>query len=183
MKVSEFIQQIEQNPDLPVAFQYGEGQIVPGGYHVTEIKNAHYETIDCGNSLHTWDEVIVQVWVPEEAEADDAMMTGTKLGKIWGAVDSRLALKREAEIRIEYGDGYRLTASYHVDRISAENNQLTIHMLPPATQCKPRALLVPLNDGLTVLNNIANIACCTPAASVPQRDETVSPLPVKSGCC
>lgn len=92
MLVRDFMQTIQQNPNKPLHFLYDEGQIVPGGYHVTEIKNAQFETIDCGNSLHTWREVILQVWLPDEAAADAAPMSTDKFAKIWDLVDGRIPL-------------------------------------------------------------------------------------------
>ncbi len=174
MKVEQFIQTIANNPALPVRFQYGDGKVVQGGYHVTEIKNANYETIDCGNSLHTWQEVIVQVWVPEEAEADAPHMTADKFAKIWNVVDSRLALRSAADIRIEYGDGQVLTANYAVSDIEVDGDAVTIKMTPPITQCKPRAILAELNGVVA--------GCCTPAAQ-PVREETVLPLSMVNACC
>ena len=57
MQVQQFLDLIEANNDRPLLFDYGNGKIVQGGYHVTEIKNATFNTIDCGNSLHRWKEV------------------------------------------------------------------------------------------------------------------------------
>ncbi len=192
MQVKEFLQKVQSHSDLPVLFEYGTSQVVQGGYHVTEIKNASFETIDCGNSLHTWKEVVVQLWVPEEAQADDPWMPASKFMKIWSIVDERLALYQDAEVRIEYGDGTHLTANYHVDNIVATEDGLVVQMAPPRTMCKPREILIEPNE-----MSAAAVAesCCTPAP----RQETVVPLvsteaflassvggeaiEVKSSCC
>lgn len=188
MKAKKFIQTIEKNSDLPVLFQYGDQKVVAHGYHVTEIKNASYETIDCGNSLHTWNEVIVQIWVPDETTEADGRMSATKFSKIWNAVDSRLKLHENAQIRIEYGDHTTLTSNYEVGQIDVTDEGVVVNMTPPITQCKPRSLLAPLN-GIT---NLAP-ACCPPSNGT-QREETVIPLThvsavsepvnkVATGCC
>ena len=104
MLVKEFLDIARSYPDAPMLFDYDPDRIVAGGFHVTEIKNTTYETIDCGNSLHTWNEVIVQLWVPQEASAGDDRMSAGKFMKIWDAVDSRIPLDLDAEIRFEYGD-------------------------------------------------------------------------------
>ena len=92
MLVKEFLDFVRSAPEASMLFQYDPGKVVAGGFHVTEIKNTTYETIDCGNSLHTWNEVIVQLWVPEEAQPGDERMMGDKFMKIWDVVDSRIPL-------------------------------------------------------------------------------------------
>ena len=141
MLVKEFIQTLERHPDLPLLFEYGHGQTVKGGYHVTEIKNAVFETIDCGNSLHTWKEVILQIWEPDGLQPDQARMSTGKFLKIWGIVDSRIPLNQDAEIRIEYGDTQLLTSVYHVDSLNVTADGISVQMTPPRTLCKPRELL------------------------------------------
>lgn len=177
MQVTEFLKTVQAHPELPLLFEFRPGQSVQGGYHVTEIKNASYETIDCGNSLHTWQEVIVQIWVPEEATPEDAHMSAGKFAKIWQVVDGRLHLYRNAEIRIEYGDGEHLTANYQVDQLVVTENGLRVKMAPPQTQCKAREILIPLNGGGS---SASQASCCTPADTHNGRQETIMPLPVEA---
>ena len=187
MQVTEFLEKIQAQPELPLLFEFSPGHVVPWGYHVTEIKNASYETIDCGNSLHSWKEVVVQVWVPGDEELDRKWMPTSKFMKIWDVVDSRLALEREAEIRIEYGDATHLTSNYHVDDLVVTEDGLVVQMAPPRTMCKPREILIPLNNAVSASSGSS---CCTPSAAEPMRKETISPLPVRiketvsgSSCC
>jgi hypothetical protein len=179
MLVNEFIQTVQQHPAKPLRFLYDDNQIVPGGYHVTEIKNAQFETIDCGNSLHTWREVVVQVWVPDEVEPNAEPMATDKFAKIWSIVDSRISLNQEAEIRIEYGNAERVTAVYHVDELQETAGELIVKMAPPRTLCKPRELIQELNG----------YSACEGDSCAPQtRHETEQaiPLPVAqatANCC
>ena len=188
MQVTEFLEKVQAHPELPLLFEFSPGRIVQGGYHVTEIKNAGYETIDCGNSLHSWKEVIVQVWVPEEATPEDDWMPTDKFLKIWDVVDNRLALHRDAEIRIEYGDAEHLTSNYQIDGLVVTEDGLVVQMAPPRTMCKPREILIPLNNPIAATASQAS--CCSPAEAVAVRKETVSPLPIQvenvassSACC
>lgn len=179
MLVKDFLNTIKEYGDLPLLFQYRNDAVVQGGYHVTEIKNATFDTIDCGNSLHSWKEVVVQVWVPEGASPSDAMMPASKFLKIWDVVDRRLNLYQEAEIRIEYGDSSYLTANYHIDSLRVTEDGLVVEMAPPRTMCKPREILVPFADE-AVLAEVVN--------GEPIRLEMVSPLPgsesvSSSSCC
>lgn len=181
MKVKDFLAAVKDRSDNPLVFEFKPGSVVQGGYHVTEIKNAQYETIDCGNSLHTWKEVIVQVWVPAEAKAEDPFMPASKFLKIWDVVDAKLNLYQDAEIRIEYGDASHLTSNYDVHGFAENEDGLVVQMSPPRTMCKPREILVPLQD--FAKETLDAVSCCSPSA----REETVIPLPAQasngSSCC
>lgn len=181
MKVKDFLAAVRNSSGNPLLFEFKPGHVVQGGYHVTEIKNAQYETIDCGNSLHTWKEVIVQVWVPAEATAEDAHMPADKFLKIWDVVDSRLNLYQDAEIRIEYGDTEHVTSNYDVHGFAETEDGMVVQMAPPRTMCKPREILVPLQDFAEA--TLESVSCCAPSA----REETVIPLNVASNggssCC
>jgi hypothetical protein len=181
MLVKEFLDIVAAGPEAPLLFSYDPDKVVAGGFHVTEIKNTTYETIDCGNSLHTWNEVIVQLWVPEDVEPGADRMTAGKFMKIWDVVDSRIRLDLDAEIRFEYGDAATRTSLYHVDSTSESDTGLEVTLGPPRTLCKPREILVDLNPASETE------ACCT-ADAAPTRTETILPLPTRAsseetGCC
>lgn len=178
MLVKEFLDVLETQPAATLLFEYDPGETVAGGFHVTEIKNTTYETIDCGNSLHTWNEVIVQLWVPDDVDAGAQPMTAGKFRQIWDVVDRRLALDRDAELRVEYGDAETRTALYHVDGIDEADGSMSIALAPQRTLCKPREILIPVNPGSEQLAD----ACCSSS------NETVLPLPRResageTGCC
>lgn len=176
MQVKQFLDKVAGQPERPLLFEFSPGQQVRGGYHVTEIKNAQFDTIDCGNSLHRWREVILQIWVPDEASADVPHMQTDKFLKIWSIVDGRLSLYQDAEIRVEYGDGRNLTAVYHVDDIVLTKSGLVVQLGAPRTMCKPREILVPFG----------NAAAQSVDSTTRLRVETVIPLigvAAQSGCC
>lgn len=177
MLVQDFIQTVKNNPGKPLHFLYDDGHIIPGGYHITEIKNAQFDTIDCGNSLHSWREVIMQVWLPDDADRTAAPMATDKFAKIWSIVDSRLPLDNEAEVRVEYGNDQRVTAVYHVDDLQLTPEGLVVKMAPPRTLCKPRELLQELNG----------YSNCSDGSCAPQtRHETEQAIPLTAAtasCC
>lgn len=180
MQVEQFLEKVAANPERPLLFEFAPGQRVQGGYHVTEIKNAQFDTIDCGNSLHRWQEVIVQVWVPDEATIDASHMPTDKFLKIWDVVDGRLSLYRDAEIRIEYDDGGHHTTVYHVDDIVSTDTGLLVQLAPPRTMCKPREILIPFGNAAAVAQQAGS--------AIRSRVEQVIPLTglmgvTEAGCC
>src|SRR5437016_6255088 len=102
MKTKEFIEALRNAPDRPLIFVNEEGDRIHAGYHLTEIKAASYDTVDCGGQGNRWSETVLQLWVPEEA--DDDYMTAGKFIRIFDSVRAKIPLQEDVDLRIEYGD-------------------------------------------------------------------------------
>jgi hypothetical protein len=55
----EFIAELRRAPDKLLLFVNAEGDTIYAGYHVTEIKAAKFETIDCGGEKNLWSETVI----------------------------------------------------------------------------------------------------------------------------
>src|SRR5712692_8402683 len=102
MTTDEFISELCAGPGHRLLFINVNGRTVQAGYHLTELKAASFQTVDCGGRVNHWHETIVQLWVP--ADADDDYMTAAKFLKIFEKVSGMIPLDLDAEIRVEYGD-------------------------------------------------------------------------------
>jgi Family of unknown function (DUF6428) len=136
MKTNEFISTMRGAPDRRLLFVDLIGHLVPSGYHLTEIKAASFDTVDCGGQVNHWRETIVQLWVPHNA--DDEYMTAGKFLKIFDKVSGMVPLDPEAEIRVEYGDENIFPSAYHVRSVMHGANATRVVIQPPATTCKAR---------------------------------------------
>src|SRR5437899_12290500 len=76
MKTRDFIAALRQSPDKPLLFANSDGHVIHRGYHLTEIKAAAYDTVDCGGQKNQWNETVLLLWVPEHSD-DDNMLSGT----------------------------------------------------------------------------------------------------------
>ena len=103
MKTLEFIEQLRGARGKQVVFADENDMTIHGGYHLTELKAATFDTVDCGGQKNRWNETIVQLWVPENEESDE-FMTADKFLSIYDRVSGMIALDPEAEIRFEYGN-------------------------------------------------------------------------------
>jgi hypothetical protein len=65
MKTREFIEALRNSGDKELIFANANEQTIHAGYHLTEIKAASFETVDCGGKVNHWNETILQLWVPE----------------------------------------------------------------------------------------------------------------------
>ena len=136
MTTSEFINALRQVPRDRLIFVNAAGVAVHAGYHLTEIKAAHFESVDCGGQTNRWNETIVQLWVP--AETDDEYMPAGKFLSIFDRVTRMIPLETEAEVRVEYGDENFFPSLYHVESVTREDGNTRVLLAPPATTCKAR---------------------------------------------
>lgn len=136
MKTNDFITALRNSPAKKLIFASESRETVPPGYHLTEIKAAKFDTVDCGGQVNHWPETILQLWVP--ADAGDKYMSTNKFLSIFDKVRRLIPLDQEAEVRIEYGDENFFPSTYHIDSISRDNDTLAVLLKPPATTCKAR---------------------------------------------
>ena len=106
-----------------MVFTNSDGATIHGGYHLTELKAASFDTVDCGAQKNQWTETVAQLWVPEEAENGE-FMTAAKFLSIYDKVAPLISLDPTAEIRFEYGDDNFPPSNYHVENISENATEL-----------------------------------------------------------
>ena len=136
MKTHEFISLLRHSPTKQLVFVNEEGSSIHSGYHLTELKAASFDTIDCGGQKNQWRETIVQLWVPNES--DDDFMTAQKFLNIYDKVGGMIALDSEAEIRFEYGDENFAPSNYHVERVTQDAKAIRVQLRLPQSTCKAR---------------------------------------------
>jgi len=136
MKTHEFIEALRNSADKKLIFTNADGHSIHAGYHLTEIKAASFETVDCGGKTNRWNETVLQLWVPEDAE--DTYMKSDKFLSIYDKVRRLVPVDEEAEIRIEYGDENFFPTAYHVSESRENKAAIRFFLEPPATTCKAR---------------------------------------------
>jgi len=136
MKTNEFVSELRRATANQLVFVDGHGHAVHPGYHLTELKAASLETVDCGGQTNQWQETIVQLWVP--ANPDNDYMTAAKFLKIFDKVRGMIPLNFDAAIRVEYGDENFFQSTYDVRSIAHTEGVTRVLLQPPETTCKAR---------------------------------------------
>ena len=136
MKTNEFISILRAAPRNQLIFADLDGRAVHSGYHLTELKAAQFETVDCGGQVNRWPETIVQLWVSSRAGND--YMTAAKFLKIFDKVRGLIPLDLDAEIRVEYGDDNFFPSTYHVRSVTDDQTTTRVLLEPLHTTCKAR---------------------------------------------
>jgi Family of unknown function (DUF6428) len=72
----DFIARLRRASHKPLLFVNANGDTIHAGYHLTEIKAAKLDTVDCGGKKNRWNETIMQLWVPDNETSDKFMIAG-----------------------------------------------------------------------------------------------------------
>ena len=153
MKTNEFIATLRTARNNQLVFVDLNGRTVQSGYHLTELKAALFDTVDCGGQTNRWQETIVQLWVPSDAANE--YMTAAKFLKIFEKVRRMIPLNLNTEIRIEYGDENFFPSTYHVRSVTHDQTTTRVLLEPPRASCKARDRRVGTLS--------ATDSCCAPA--------------------
>lgn len=135
MKTQELLETLAPHQDKPLVFKYARGQQVAPGYHVTEVMNVTYESMDCGGQASFWRETVVQLMGPGPHDKPE-FMTVRKFLSIYNRVVASVPVRADADVRFEYGSAALPAIRYHVGQIVLEGNHLVVHLMPPGVTCK-----------------------------------------------
>lgn len=152
MNTQEFISRLEALPNQALIFDYRDGRVKPG-YHVTEVMNVTYESMDCGGQANFWRETIVQLMGPNITDKNEYMTT-QKFLSIYKKVAASVPVRAESEMRFEYGDVTHPAIHYHIGDIRQEGEAVTIFLTRPGVTCK------------AVDRKLDGVSCCPPAKAV-----------------
>ena len=180
MTTRDFIQLLKSNPDKALYFEYQKGFYARPDYHITEIKNVSFDTVDCGGLQNKWEETHVQLWENELPEPNHQVNT-TKALHIFEAVDRVRPTFSDTEIMFEYGNSNFHKAPLAISNIINSDDKLIVQLFATATSCKAQ-------DRATTPEEKA-MACCAPAEKPKMKinlkdfsTEGASCAP-GSGCC
>jgi Family of unknown function (DUF6428) len=136
MKTNDFITALRAAPENRLLFVDRGGNRIHTDYHLTELKAASFQTVDCGGQLNNWTETVVQLWVPPDA--DDHHMRAAKFLQIFDKVCGMIPLDFTAKIRVEYGDENFFPSTYHICSVTHNQHATRVLLVPPETTCKAR---------------------------------------------
>lgn len=137
MNTLELLNKIKET-DRALNFQLPNGDFIKGDLHITEVKNVHVDSTDCGGYKHSFKETIIQLWLNENSSKTEYWTT-SKATKIFDLVGQQRDYLIEAEAFIEFGDSSHITSKYAVE-FEEKDDQLTAKLKYVFPQCKPRSL-------------------------------------------
>lgn len=157
MKTSEFLDILKSNPSKSLVFEYGNGNKVGAGYHITEVKNTSIESVDCGGRVDSWRETVVQLWESPTEKETGQYMSSFKAKAILERVHRLRPMDPDATIRFEYGNDSFHTAQLFVKGLKIVEGCVTVVLDSKPTLCKAEELC-----GITPITATLSDAYCDP---------------------
>ncbi|WP_233268883.1 DUF6428 family protein [Mucilaginibacter lacusdianchii] len=168
-----FKQQLLNEPERHLQFQYAKDKLVNASYHLTEIKQAPITSVDCGGKLNTWTEVILQLWEPPQLEAERSMNVSKALSII-EIVENVMPIEPMAIVKIEFGNDEFATRQMLPTQILIQGDNLIVDLQADVTQCKA------ISRGESCGTTTNGDECCTPTKPVIQ---LVNLVKANADCC
>lgn len=136
MKTQEFINKLNENKEKSLLIEFSKGEYAGTNYHLTEVKNVAFSTVDCGGNTNNWKETHLQIWEsPREIDKKD-YLTVNKVLSILNRVNGINPLWLETEIKVEFGNDVFHTSVMKIDDFEINNNQLIVKLFSEKTLCK-----------------------------------------------
>jgi len=128
---------LAEKPDLPVKFLFNDSVINPG-YHITEIKCATIQSIDCGvtSDIEYWDEITVQLLDGAKNSAQGNMLASKCLGIIDTALQ-RLSAKPDSILFFEYAPNNGPLVKLHIESVKSSDDAHSVILGSEYAVCKP----------------------------------------------
>jgi hypothetical protein len=176
MTTLDFLSELHSVKDKSssLIFQMTNSAVAPG-YHITEIKAALVQSMDCGGQGNNWHETTLQLWSPNQSTED--YMSVAKFLSIYNRVSSSLPLEDLSQIRVEYGEVGQVAISYLVTSIHKTQDSVIIQLQAPGVACKGADRSfgdIPVLNEIPMLNTSMR-GCCEPSQEQSKGKE--------SACC
>jgi len=131
--LNEILSELEKaNPNGATVFSTSEGEI-GGGYHITELKLASIQSIDCGGRMANWTETHLQLLDGQSGRH----MSVQKFASIANHSAKKLPGLADAPIYVEYAPGNDGLRRYLIGSIMSEPARVVISLRQDGAKCKP----------------------------------------------
>jgi hypothetical protein len=133
---ADLLAELAPHAERRLVFAY-DGRETQAGYHVTEIKDGRFASIDCGAEPDSWRETVVQLWdIP--AEPGRPPMSVGKFLAIMRKVAEQVELAGDAKLRFEVSDGVRAMQIFVPVGCHVDGDTVRVALGPQPASCKPR---------------------------------------------
>jgi hypothetical protein len=145
ISAAALLAELGEHRNKNLVFTY-EGRDVQAGYHVTEVKTAAFEALDCGANYESWQETFIQLWdIP--AKDERGFMPVSKFLAIIGKVAAKVPLDTDAKVTFEISDGKRAMALYRASGIETADDVIRVELTQRPASCKPRDRWLETQEG------------------------------------
>ncbi len=152
--IGQLLARLDMFPALPLVFTYDGNRIQPG-YHITEVKAAHFAALDCGANPKSWREIFIQLW---DVAGDRGHMPAAKFAAIIRKVSEHVGLEDDAKLTFEVSEPGRPMQLHAASEPRIVDDEFVADLSPRSASCKPR-------DRWLDQEAKENAPCCAPSAA------------------
>ncbi len=174
--IDTLVSTLNSNPKLPVIFTQNDHAISPG-YHVTEVKMATVNSLDCGRGTDQWREIVIQL-LDGNADTSGTYMQSAKMAHILNQALNGEQTDNNTELYFEFAIGNAALQKSTVSRIEIVNNTISISLNATIAQCKPYQRALASGKALTSGNS-----CCGSVVKQSQACCDTGSASIDSPCC
>jgi len=156
MTTIEFLNLIDENPNKDLVFQFPNGELIGYNYHITEVKHATINSVDCGGRSDSWHETIIQLLEGDSEKLPQKYLSTYKAKGIFAKVNRSFNFIEDSILKFEYGNNHFQTAQLFVNHYETLGKQLLIILDVVPTQCKASDVC-----GIETNVNVEKEPCCT----------------------
>lgn len=135
MNWNEFLTTINNHTSKNISFQWNENYVVRNGFHLTEIKLVQVNSVDCGGKMNAWREIVLQLWEPENTQAQE-VLTVQKFLQIVGTVEKLMPLDGHLPVKIEFGNKVHETRQVNLNDVQIDESELMFFTESHLPACK-----------------------------------------------
>lgn len=136
MKLAQFKNLLQANPDKFFALQLPNEKAVPQAFHITEVGFVSKTFIDCGGKVHTLQTCQLQAWIGPDVDHR------IEAGKMASILDKAQAIVPHdfLELEVEYED--EVISQYTVADAVVSADAVTLHLAHKHTDCLAQELCI-----------------------------------------
>lgn len=133
--LSGLLTELSGAPSADLVF-VAQGEVIQPDYHVTELKFAQLDSIDCGGEQQGWNELLIQL-----LDGPAAPRPGAEYMKVATFIKlaSKAASKQkdQAELYFEYSEAGEAMRKLSVTGVQVRPGQVLVELGPVGAVCKP----------------------------------------------
>lgn len=157
MNTGTFLDLLKAYQGKCLLFEYAPNLLVGANYHITEVKNIHVDSVDCGAGRDEWNETIIQLWESPSDLGKTVFMSAYKAMGILSKVNRMRPMDKEAVVKFEYGNATFHTTHLDVLGFDLKHDNLIIKLGTYNTDCKAK-------DTCGVSETVSQNTACEPGS-------------------
>ncbi|MGC6466124.1 MAG: DUF6428 family protein [Akkermansiaceae bacterium] len=140
MKLSEFLDLLQDHPNHHLTLSLPDGSTAPAHFHITEVGHLTRSFLDCGGKQHRIETCLLQVWVAHDY---NHRIQAGKLAKI---VSKAAELIPSHDLEVEFEHEAPVLTQLPVVSYEVKSEALVFHLRYKATDCLAKDLCLPEAD-------------------------------------